>query len=60
MIDDRSESSMFKSLSLKIDLNIHQFSIGDISSIGGEYQRGGIVREVKQSITMTFVSWICR
>lgn len=39
------------------DLNIHQFSIGDISSLGGEYQRGGIVREVKQSITLTFASF---
>ena len=40
----------------KIDLSIHQFSIGDISALGGEYRRGGIAREVKQSMTMTFVS----
>ena len=41
---------------LNIDLNIHQFSIGDISALGGEYKRGGIAREVKQPMTMTFVS----
>ncbi|CAF4141138.1 unnamed protein product, partial [Rotaria sp. Silwood2] len=38
------------------DLNIHQFSIGDISSLGGEYQRGGIAREVKQQIKLNFKS----
>ncbi|CAF3810848.1 unnamed protein product [Rotaria socialis] len=38
------------------DINIHQFSIGDISSLGGEYKRGGIAREVKQQSTMDFKS----
>ncbi|CAF0807494.1 unnamed protein product [Adineta steineri] len=38
------------------DLNIHQFSIGDISSLGGEYKRGGIAREVKQQIQINFKS----
>ncbi|CAF0935485.1 unnamed protein product [Rotaria sordida] len=38
------------------DLNIHQFSIGDISSLGGEYKRGGIAREVKQQIKLNFKS----
>lgn len=42
-----------------IDLNVHQFSIGDISALGGAYQRGGIAREVKQPITMSFVKIIC-
>lgn len=37
------------------DINIHQFSIGDISALGGEYKRGGIAREVKQKIQIHFV-----
>jgi hypothetical protein len=40
------------------DINIHQFSIGDISSLGEEYQRGGIAREVKQPVKINFVSLI--
>ena len=43
-------------LNLYSDLNIHQFSIGDISSLGGEYKRGGIAREIKQQMKMNFVS----
>ena len=38
-----------------IDLNVHQFSIGDLTALGGEYQRGGIAREVKQQVKMNFV-----
>ncbi len=38
-----------------LDINIHQFSIGDITSLGGEYKRGGIAREVKQQIQINFV-----
>ncbi|CAF4774469.1 unnamed protein product [Rotaria sp. Silwood1] len=38
------------------DLNIQQFSIGDISSLGGEYKQGGIAREVKQQIKLNFNS----
>jgi hypothetical protein len=38
-----------------IDMNIHQFSIGDISDLGGEYKRGGIAREVKQQMQIHFV-----
>ncbi|CAF1097144.1 unnamed protein product [Adineta ricciae] len=38
------------------DMNVHQFSIGDISSLGGEYKRGGIAREVKQKVQMNFQS----
>jgi hypothetical protein len=38
-----------------IDINIHQFSIGDISSLGGEYKRGGIAREIKQHMKLDFV-----
>ena len=38
-----------------LDLNVHQFSIGDISDVGGEYQRGGIAREVKQQMQFHFV-----
>lgn len=38
-----------------IDLSINQFSIGDISTIEGTYQRGGIAREVKQHIELSFV-----
>jgi ubiquitin-activating enzyme E1 len=37
------------------DINIHQFSIGDISSIEGEYKRGGIAREIKQKKEIYFV-----
>jgi len=40
---------------LHLDLNIHQFSIGDIQDLGGEYKRGGIAREVKQNIQLEFV-----
>ena len=39
-----------------LDINIHQFSIGDISQLGGEYKRGGIAREVKQQMQIQFVS----
>ena len=39
-----------------IDLSIHQFSIGDISELGGEYKRGGIAREVKQKLQIHFVN----
>lgn len=38
-----------------LDLNVHQFSIGDISDVGGEYKRGGIAREVKQQMQFHFV-----
>jgi hypothetical protein len=37
------------------DINIHQFSIGDISALGGEYKRGGIAREIKQKMKVNFV-----
>ena len=36
-------------------MNVHQFSIGDISDLGGEYKRGGIARELKQQIQFRFV-----